>query len=260
MDEHTEWWRMLTRLSPFWIPVASAIVVLLIRDLLAPRQWQRYVRKTLASAIAGILVFAIIATGYILFILRVGVEDSPLAIFATVVVGLGLFPATAFAVSFVFDRVEPDLDWYMSSRFVHSFQNRSWPTLSMDVRPECLPEDATSISGCIAAVRENVGEYHLKVVVGIGSDARTVLDGTTRNPWQGWMRVMRAVLKAQLGDLQENREWQERLHISGRLREWLEILIRTRTPTTAAQYKWQNGAYMQIHRLAQRMDARGVLC
>ena len=68
MDEQTEWWRMLTRLAPFWIPMASAIVVLLIRDLLAPRQWQRYVRKTFASTIAGILVFAIIITGYILLI------------------------------------------------------------------------------------------------------------------------------------------------------------------------------------------------
>ncbi len=250
---------MLARLSPFFLAIASAIVVLLIRDLLAPHQWQRYVRKTLASAIAGILVFAIIATAYILFIQRVGVEDSPLAIFATVVVGLGLFPATALAVSLVFHRVEPDLDWYTSSRFVHSFQNGSWPTLSMEVRSECLPEGATSISGRIAAVRENVGEYHLTVVVGIGSDAWTVLEGITKSPWQGWMRVMRAVLKAQLGDLQENLGWQERIRTYSRLREWVRSLERTLAPTPAAPHKWQNDAYMQIHRLARRMDATDVL-
>ena len=259
MDEQTEWWRMVTRLSPFWVPLASAIVVLFIRDLLEPRQWQRYVRKILASAVAGILVVALFATGYVLFIQRVGVEDNALAIFGTVVVGLGLFPATAIAVVFVFHRVEPDLDWYMSSRFVHSFQNGSWPTLSMDVRPECLPESAVHVSGRIAAVRENVGVYHLTVIVGVGSDARTVLDGTTRNPWRGWMRVMRTVLRAQLGDLQENLKWQERIPMHKRLRKWFEILDRTPAQTGTAQQKWQNDAYMQIHRLARRMDAGDVL-
>ena len=260
MDELTEWLKMLTPLSAFLVPIASAVVALLIWNLLEPHQWQRYVRKVGASAFAGISVFAIIATGYIMFILRVGVEDSPLAIFATVVVGLGLFPATAFAFAFVFHRVEPDLDWYMSSRFRHSFRNGSWPTLSMDVRSECLPEGATSIIGRIAAMREYVGEYHLTVVVGIESEVKTVFDGTARNPGQGWMRVMRAVLKAQLGDLDENLNWQDRIHISGRLREWFEILTRTPAPTRTAQYKWQNEAYMQIHRLARRMEARGVLC
>ena len=259
MDEQTEWWRMLTRLSPFWIPMASAIVALLIRDLLAPRQWRRYVRKVVASAIAGILVFAIIITGYILLIQRVGGEDSPLALFAAVVVGLGIFPATILAVVLVFHRVEPDLDWYMSSRFDFSFQNGSWPTLSMDVRSECLPEGATSICGCIAAVRENIGEFHLRVVVGIECEVKTVLDGTTRNPRHGWMRVMRAVLNAQLGDLQENREWQDRIRIISKLRKWSEILSRTPAPTRTAQYKWQNDAYVEIHRLARRMDARDVL-
>ena len=78
MDEQAEWWRMVTRLSPFLIPIASAIVALLIRDLLEPRQWQRYVRKTLASAFAGISVFAIIAAAYILLVQREG-EDSLLA-------------------------------------------------------------------------------------------------------------------------------------------------------------------------------------
>ena len=176
------------------------------------------------------------------------------------VVGLGIIPATILAVVLVFHRVEPDLDWYMSSRFVFSFQNGSWPTLSIDVRSECLPEGATSISGRIAAVRENIGEFHLRVVVGIESEVKTVLDGTTRNPRQGWMRVMRAVLNAQLGDLQENREWQDRIRISSKLREWSEILSRTPAPTRTAQYKWQNDAYVQTHRLARRMDARDVLC
>ena len=259
MDEQTEWWRMLARLSPFWTPFASAIVVLLIRDLLAPHQWQRYVRKTLASATAGILVFAIVATGYILLLQRVGREESPLVVFATVAVGLGVFPATAFVVVFTFNRVEPDLDSYMSSRFGFSFHNVSWPTLSMNVRPECLPEGARSIRGHMAAVRENVGEYHLRVIVGTGSEARTVLVGTTRNPRQGWMRVMRAVLKAQLGNLQENFKWRDRIHIGRRSREWLEILTRTPARTKEAQYKWQDDAYMQIHRLARRMDAEGVL-
>ena len=259
MDELTEWWRVLTRLSPFFIAIASAVMALLIRDLLEPRQWQRYVRKAVASAFASIFVFAIIATGYILLLQRIS-EDSLLAQSAAAVVGLGIIPATILAAVLVFHRVEPDLDWYMSSRFRHSFRNGSWPTLSMDVRSECLPEGATSVIGRIAAMRENVGEYHLTVVVGIESEVKTVLDGTTKNPRQGWMRVMRAVLKAQLGDLDENPNWQDRIHISGKLREWLEILTRTPAPTRTAQYKWQNEAYMQVHRLARRMDAKGVLC
>ena len=258
MDELIEWWRMLTRLSTFFIAIASAMVAILIRDLLEPRQWQRYVRKIVASAFAGILVFAIIATGYILLIQRIS-EDSLLAESAAVVVGLGIIPATILAAVLVFHRVEPDLDWYTSTRFEHSFQNGSWPTLSMDVRSECLPEGVASISGRIAAMSENVGEYHLKVVIGIGSDVKTVLDGTARNPWQGWMRVMRAVLNAQLGDPQENRAWQDRIHMYTKLRDRFKSLTRTSPQTATARRKWQNDAYMQIHRLARRMDATGVL-
>ena len=167
MGDVTEWWRVLTSLSPFLIPIAAAVVALLIRDLLEPHQWQRYVRKVTASAFVGILVFAGIFTGYILFLQRVS-EDSLLGTIATFVVGLGIIPATGFAVFLVFRRVEPDLDSYMNSRFVFSFQNGSWPVLSMKVSPECLPEGATSIDGRIAAVRGNLGEFHLSVEVGTG--------------------------------------------------------------------------------------------
>lgn len=258
MDEQTEWWRMVTLLSPFWIPLTSAIVVLLIRDLLDLRQWQRYVRKTVASAIVGILVVALILGGYILLLQRVGNEDSLLAVIATVVVGLGILPATAVTVIFVFDRVEPNLDSYTNSRFVCLFQNGSWPTLSMQVCSECLPEGATSIRGDVTAVRENIGEYRLRVDIGIGSDVRTVLDGKTRNPQRGWMQVMQAVLKAQLGDLREDLNWQDRIHFYSEWRDRLKSWTRTPTPPMAAHHKWQNLAYLQIHRLAVRMDARGV--
>ncbi len=255
MDDIAEWW---SRLSPFLIPIAAAVVALLIRDLLEPHQWQRYVRKVTTSAFAGILVFAGIAAGYILFLQRVGSEDSLLATIATFVVGLGIIPATGFAVFLVFRRVEPDLDSYMNSRFVFSFQNGSWPVLSMKVSSKCLPEGATSIVGRISAVKENIGEYHLSVDVGTGSDVRTVLDGTTRDSQRGWMRVMQAVLKAQLGDLNENVEWQDRIHLYGKLRDRLKSWNRPPTPPMAARYTWQNDAYMQVHRLALRMDSTGV--
>ena len=184
MDEQSEWWRMLTRLSPILIPIAAAMAALLIRDLLEPRQWQRYVRKTLASAFAGIFVFAVILGAYLLLVHRAG-EDSLLAGIAVWVVGLGILPATAFAVYLVFNRVEPNLDWFLNSRFVFSFQNESWPTLSMDVRPECLPEGAMSIRGRIAAARENTGEFHLTVIVRTGSEVRDTLN----KGWYGPNRV-----------------------------------------------------------------------
>ena len=257
MDEIAESWRVLTRLSPFLIPIAAAVVALLIWDLLEPHQWQRYVRKITASAFAGILVIASIAAGYILLLQHVS-EDSLLVTIATFVVGLGTIPATGFAVFLVFRRVEPDLDLYMNSRFVFSFQNGSWPILSMRVSSECLPEGATSIDGRIAAVKEDIGQYSLLVHVGIGADVRTVLDGTTRDPQRGWMRVMQAVLKAQLGDLNEYVEWQDRIHLYGRFRDLLKNWNRPPTPTMAARHRWQNLAYLQVHRLAQRMDATGA--
>lgn len=257
MDELIEWLKVLTRLSTFFIAVVSAMVALLIRDLLEPRQWQRYVRKVVASALSGILVFVIIATGYILLFQRIS-EDSLLAQSVALVVGLGIIPATILAAVLAFQRVEPVLDWYMSSRFFFFFQNGSWPALSIGVRSECLPENATYIKGHITAVRGNVGEYHLSVVVGIRSDVRIVLDETTRNPWQGWMRVMRAVLKAQLGDPQVNRVWQDRIHMYSKLRDRFKSLTRTPPENAAARHNWQNEAYMQIHRLARRMDARDV--
>ena len=257
MDELTVWW---SRLSPFLIPIAAAVVALLIRDLLEPHQWQRYVRKVTASAFVGILVFAGIAGGYILFLQRVGSEDSLLATIATFVVGLGIIPATGFAVFLVFRRVEPDLDSYMNSRFVFSFQNGSWPVLSMSVSSECLPEGATSIDGRIAAVREHIGEYHLSVDVGTGSEFRNVLDGTTRDPQRGWMKVMEAVLKAQLGDLNEHVKWQDRIHLYGKLRDRLKSWNRPPTPPMAARHRWQNDAYLQVHRLARRMGVTGLRC
>ena len=136
MDELTVWW---SRLSPFLIPIAAAVMALLIRDLLEPHQWQRYVRRVTASASVGILVFAGILTGYILFLQRVGSEDSLLATIATFAVGLGIIPATGFAVFLVFRTVEPDLDSYMNSRFAFSFQNGSWPVLSMKVSRSAFP-------------------------------------------------------------------------------------------------------------------------
>ena len=123
MTEQTEWWEMLPRLSPFLIPIAAAIVALLIRDLLDPRQWQRLVRKTLASATSGVLVFAGMASGYLIMFRYVGNEDSPIVVFAGIVVGIGIIPATVVASVFAFRRVEPNPDWYLNSRFVHSFHN-----------------------------------------------------------------------------------------------------------------------------------------
>ena len=207
MNGQTEWWQLLTRLAPFLIPIASAVVALLIRDLLDPRQWQRIVRKTLASTASGILVFVGMASGYLILLRYVGNEDSSIIIFAGIVVGLGIIPTTVFVSVFTFQRVEPNLDWYFNSRFVHSFHNGSWPTLSVDVRPECLPANVTFIDGRIFGLKEHIGEYCLRVVVVLGSGNTPLLKETTRNPGHGWVRVMRAVLKAQLGDLQKNPTW-----------------------------------------------------
>ena len=254
MNEQTEWWQLLTRLSPFLIPIASAIVALLIRDLLDARQWQRFVRKTLASATSGILVCVGMASGYLILLRYVGNEDSPIIVFAGIVVGAGIIPATVLASVIVFRRVEPNPDWYMNSRFVHSFHNGSWPTLSVDVRSECLPANLTFINGRIFALRERVGEYHLRVTIGFGSGRTVAIEETARNPRQGWVRVMRGVLDAQLGDLRENVSWQERVPFYDNLKKW------SRTPKANPPpnelFKWQNHAYLQIHSLARRVDAK----
>ena len=123
MNEQTEWWQMLIRLSPFLIPIASAIVALLIRDLLDPQQWRRLVRKSFASAASGILVFAGMASGYLILLQYVGNEESPIIVTAGVVIGLGIVPATILASVVTLRRVEPNLDWYINSRFVYSFSN-----------------------------------------------------------------------------------------------------------------------------------------
>ena len=64
-----------------------------------------------------ILVFAIMASGYVFLIESVGSEESPLAALASIVVGLGIIPASVFAIVLAFDRIEPDVDWYLNSRF-----------------------------------------------------------------------------------------------------------------------------------------------
>ena len=258
MDEQAESWRTLTTLSPFLLPLASAIVVLLIRDLLNPRQWQRYVRKIFFAALAGTVVFGFIVAGYLFLVQQVGSEDSPIVISATVVVALAIIPATVFAIVMTFERVEPNADWYLNSRFRYSFQNDSWPVLSVDVPFECLPQGATFINGRIAAVRESVGQYRLRVTVGTGNETRVLLDHTTRNPRPAWMRLMRVVLRAQLGDLKPTPGWQERVPFLGRLRSLFMNQDRTPATTRESQYKWQDFAYLQIHRLAQRMEASGV--
>ena len=258
MNGQTEWLQMLTRFSPFLIPIASAIVALLIRDLLDPRQWQRLVRKTLASATSGILVFVGMASGYLILLRYVGNEDSPVIVVAGIVVGLGIIPATLIAGVFAFRRVEPDLDWYINSRFVHSFNNGSWPTLSVDVRSECLPANVMFINGRIFALKGYIGRYRLRVAVGLGSGGKTLLEETTSNPGHGWVRVMRAVLNAQLGYNLENpqKRW-ERIPFYDISRKWFRRPERTPPPNELL--KWQNQAYLQIHYLARRIDAEGVL-
>ena len=72
------------------------------------------------------------------------------------------------------------------------------------------------------------------------------------------MKVMQAVLKAQLGDLNENVEWQDRIHFYGKFRDRLKSWNRPPAPPMAARHGWQNDAYMQVHRLARMMDATGV--
>ena len=257
MNEQPEWWQMLTRLSPFLIPIASAIVALFVRDLLDPRQWQRLVRKSLASATSGILVFVGMASGYWILLRYVGNEDSPIIVVAGIVVGLGIIPATLFAGIFAFRRVELNLDWYINSRFIHSFHNGSWPSLSVDVRSECLPAHVMFINGRIFALKEHIGEYHLRVAVGLENGSMTLLEATTRNPGYGWVRVMRAVLMAQLGGPHKNATWRERIPLSGFLRK--RFRKPERTPPPDELLKWQNHAYLQIHSLARRIDAEGVL-
>ena len=149
MNEQTEWLRALAQLSPFLLPLVSAIVVLLIRDLLDPRQWQRYVRKIVASIFFGLTVFAVIVAAYVFLLQSTGNQDSPLIVFVSVVVGLAIIPVTIFAVVVGFNRVEPDMDRFMNSRFAYCFRNGQWPTLSMAVRSECLPEGTTFIVGRI---------------------------------------------------------------------------------------------------------------
>ena len=80
MNEQTEWWNVLTHLPPFLVPVASAIVALLIRDLLDPRQWRRFVRKSFASAASGILVFGGMSASYLILLHYVGNEESPIIV------------------------------------------------------------------------------------------------------------------------------------------------------------------------------------
>ena len=97
MNDLTEWWQALTRLSPFLIPVAAAIVALLIRDLLDPQQWRRLVRKSFAGVTCGILVFAGMASSYFILLQYVGDEESPIIVSVGVVIGLGIIPATMLA-------------------------------------------------------------------------------------------------------------------------------------------------------------------
>ena len=258
MNELTESWDLLTRISPFLIPVASAIVALLIRDLLDPQQWRRLVRKSFAGVASGILVFAGMASAYFILLHYVGNEQSPIIVSAGVVIGIGIIPVTIMASVVAFRRVEPDLDWYVNSRFGHFFHNGAWPILSVDVRSECLPANVTFINGRIFALRERMGEYRLRVAVGMGDGGTTLIERTTRSPGQGWVRVMRAVLEIQLGYLPNNNPtWRERVPFYSTLRTWLRRP--TNCPPPNELLKWQNQAYIQIHRLAQRINAKGVL-
>ena len=263
MNEQSEWSQMLARLSPFLISVGAATVALLIRDLLDPRQWRRLVRKAFASVASSIVVFAGIVAGYLVLVRYVGNEEGLLITVAGIVVSIGIFPATLIAGVLAFRRVESNPDWYINSRFVHSFQNGSWPTLSVDVRSECLPANVTAIKGCIFASKEHIGKYHLKAAVALGSGNRDLIDEITTSPRHGWMKVMRAVLKAQPGDLCEGTTWQERIPLYGNLTRLYGNLNGwfgnwTPTPTPNELYKWQDYAYMQIHALARGIDANGM--
>ena len=257
MNEQTEWWQYVTRFSPFLVPIASALVALLIRDLLDPHQWRRFVRKTLASAASGILVFGGMLWGYVILVQFVGNEDSLIIEMAALIVVLGIFPTTVVVAVRTFRRVDPDFGRYVNSRFDHSFRNGQWPILTVSVRSQCLPENLTFITGRIFASRERVGEYQLRVVVGFGSDTKIRLDETTMNLRHGWAKMMTAVLSAQVGDHREYLKWSERIPFLGAVRKRSP---RQGRPLTLDELsKWQNRAYLQIHDLARRVDAKGVI-
>ena len=258
MNEQTEWWQILTNLSPFLIPVASAIFALLIRDLLDPQQWRRLVRKSFAGAASGILVFAGMASAYLILLHYIGNEESPIIVAAGVVIGLGIIPAPVLAGILAFRMVEPNLDRYINSRFVHSFHNDSWPILSVAVRTECLPPNVTFVNGRVLALREHIGEYRLRVVAGTGDGSTTLIERTTNNPGHGWAKMMRTVLALQLGYRLNNKPtWRERIPFSSALRA--RFRGPTNTPPPTELLKWQNQAYMRIHKLAERINAEGVL-
>ena len=67
------------------------------------------------------------------------------------------------------------------------------------------------------------------------------------------------VLEIQLGYLPKNPTptWRERIPFYGTLRTWFSRP--TSTPLPNELLKWQNHAYMQINRLAERVNAEGVL-
>ena len=65
---------------------------------------------------------------------------------------------------------------------------------------------------------------------------------------------MRAVLNFQLGyPPVNNPTWRERIPFYGTLSEWFSGPANT--PPPHELWKWQNQAYLQIHRLAQRVNA-----
>ena len=209
MNEQTELWQFLTRLSPFLIPVASAVVALLIRDLLDQRHWQRLVRKTFVAAFFGILVFAVLAFGCVILLLLISNDEFLVILLATIIFIFGVIPVSAAVSVWAFKSIEPDLDRYADSRFAYSFRNGSWPTLSVNVRSECLPEGVTFITGRIVASRDSVGKYHLRVAVGYRSGATISNCRTTWNQRHGWEMMMRAVVEAQVLAHREGPKWQK---------------------------------------------------
>ena len=257
MNELTEWWQFVSRFSPFLVAMGAALAALLIRDLLDPHQWRRLVRKTLASAASGILVFGGMLWGYVALVRFVGNEESLLIDFIGFIVALAIFPATVVAIAWAFRSVDPDFSRYVNSRFAHSFRNGQWPILSVNVRSECLPESVTFITGRIVPVRDRVGSYQLHVAVGFGSNTKITLEETTRNPRRGWVKMMTAALNAQVGNHRKYAKWWERLSWLGYARS--RPKDQRHALTSEQKSKWQDRAYMQIYDLARRVDANGVL-
>lgn len=257
MQNELFWYQVLVDALEWTAPLWLAVVAFFIINVMDQTQWRRYTRKVLYILLYWTTI--IIVIGFFLYIIDKywGVSDGVAYTSVMITIAIGFLLVMFRSAVYVWNTIEVQPEWLWTSRFMYTLHGGPWPTLSADVAHNYLPEGVQSINGRIFAERHLFNTYRTKVTVYSDKGVHIPLDRTFNDPQAGWMVVMKTIRNAQTEHVLYHRTWIDRVPLFNRAAQKWQF--QPRAPLENEKPEWREKAFMQIHRLATIMNARGAV-